>query len=82
MNKMTSVGSRPLKLVKIGNSTGMVLPKELLERMRVSQGDTVFLSEAPDGVRVSATDPDFERKMAAAEKVMREDRDVLRVLAK
>jgi putative addiction module antidote len=69
------------KLVRIGNSTGVVFPRELLARLRVGQGDTIYFSEAPDGVRVSATDPDFQRKMAAAEQVMREDRDILRVLA-
>lgn len=83
MNKITSIpAGHALKLVKIGNSTGVILPKELLEKLRVSQGDTVFLSEAPDGVRLTVTDPDFQKKMEVAEKVMREDRDILRVLAK
>jgi putative addiction module antidote len=71
----------PLKLVKIGNSTGVVLPKELLARLRVGPGDNLYASEAPDGVRLSASNPDFETKMAAAEAIMREDRDILRVLA-
>jgi putative addiction module antidote len=69
------------KLVRIGNSTGVVFPRELLARLRVGHGDTVYFSEAPDGLRVTATDPAFERKMTAAEQVMREDRDILRVLA-
>ena len=71
----------PLKLVKIGNSTGVVLPKELLARLRIEQGDTVYATEAPDGVRLTASNPDFAAKMAAAEAIMREDRDILRVLA-
>ncbi|MFM9977674.1 MAG: AbrB/MazE/SpoVT family DNA-binding domain-containing protein [Sphingomonadaceae bacterium] len=72
----------PLKLVKIGNSTGVVLPKELLARLRVELGDTVFASETPDsGIRLTASDPGFEAKMAAAETIMRQDRDILRVLA-
>ena len=71
----------PLKLVKVGNSTGVVVPREMLARLRVSQGDSIYLSEAPDGYRISATNPDFEKKMALAEKIMREDRDILRVLA-
>ncbi len=74
--------NKPLKIVKVGNSAGIILPKELLARLRLEQGDTLFLSEAPDGVRLSATDPEFQRKMAVAEEVMREDRDILRVLAK
>lgn len=83
MNKMTPIpAGHALKLVKIGNSTGVILPKDLLEKLRVSQGDTVYLSESPDGVRLTAINPDFQKKMAAAEGVMREDRDILRVLAK
>ncbi|MEA3046469.1 MAG: hypothetical protein QOJ53_801 [Sphingomonadales bacterium] len=71
-----------LKITKIGNSVGIVLPKELLARLRVGQGDTLYASEAPDGVRLTASDPDFEEKMAVAERIMREDRDILRALAK
>jgi len=71
-----------LKITKIGNSAGIILPKEVLARLRVGPGDTLHLSEAPDGVRLTASDPDFAAKMEAAEGVMREDRDILRVLAK
>jgi putative addiction module antidote len=71
-----------LKIKKIGNSAGVILPKELLARLRVGQGDTIYASEAPDGVRLTAADPDFAEKMALAEKIMREDRDILRELAK
>ena len=71
-----------LKITRIGNSAGIVLPKELLARLRVGQGDTLFASDAPDGVRLTASDPDFETRMALAERIMREDRDILRVLAK
>jgi putative addiction module antidote len=71
-----------LKVTRIGNSAGVVLPKEVLARLRVGEGDTLYASEAPDGVRLTASDPDFEEKMALAEKIMREDRDILRVLAK
>ncbi|QJU60892.1 AbrB/MazE/SpoVT family DNA-binding domain-containing protein [Sphingomonas sp. AP4-R1] len=71
----------PLKLVKIGNSTGVILPKELLARLRVGTGDNLYATESPDGVRLTASNPDFETKMAAAEAIMREDRDILRVLA-
>jgi putative addiction module antidote len=74
--------NKPLKLIKIGNSTGVILPKEILARLRVEQGDEVYLTDAPDGLRLSASDPDFERTMALAEDIMRKDRDILRVLAK
>ena len=70
-----------LKITKIGNSAGVVLPKDLLARLRVGPGDTIYATEAPDGVRLTAANPDFEEKMAHAEKIMREDRDILRVLA-
>lgn len=83
MNKQSSISAaRVLRLVKIGNSTGVILPKELLAQMRLDQGDELYASETPDGVRLTATNPDFEKKMAAAEKIMREDRDILRELAK
>ncbi len=74
--------NRPLKLIKIGNSTGIILPKEVLAQLRVTLGDEIFLSDAPDGLRLSASDPDFQATMAIAEDIMRKDRDILRVLAK
>jgi putative addiction module antidote len=74
--------NRPLKLIKIGNSTGVILPKEVLARLRVALGDDVYLSDSPDGLRLSASDPEFEKTMQMAEDIMRKDRDILRVLAK
>lgn len=71
-----------LKIRKIGNSAGVVLPKELLARLRVEPGDTIYATEAPDGIRLTAADPGFAAKMELAERIMREDRDILRVLAK
>ena len=71
-----------LKITKIGNSAGVVLPKELLAKLRAGVGDTLYVSETPDGIRITAADPSFEAKMALAEQFMREDRDILRVLAK
>jgi putative addiction module antidote len=71
-----------LKVTKIGNSAGVILPKELLLRLRVEVGESLFVSETPDGVRISAANPDFAAAMALAEKVMREDRDIFNVLAK
>ena len=71
-----------LKLSRIGNSVGMVLPKELLSRLRLREGDTVYLTESPDGYRLTPYDAEFEAQMKVAEDVMRENRDVLRQLAK
>ncbi len=72
----------PLKITKIGNSAGIILPKEVLARLRVGPGDTLHLTEAPDGVRLTTGDPEFAEQMAIAEQIMREDRDILRALAK
>lgn len=71
-----------LKLMQIGNSVGFVLPKEAANRLKVEKGDVVFLTEAPDGYRISPYDPDFEKQMQAAERIMKKRRNVLRVLAK
>jgi putative addiction module antidote len=71
-----------LKIRKFGNSAGVILPKDLLAQLRVGEGDTLYVTDAPDGVRLTAVDPDFEAKMAAAEKIMRDDRGILRILAK
>ena len=74
--------NKPLKVTKIGNSAGIVLPKEVLARLRVGVGDELYVSEAPDGIRLTAIDPTFAEKMEVAERIMREDRDMLREFAK
>jgi putative addiction module antidote len=75
--------TKPVKLVAVGNSTGVVLPKDVLARLHAERGDTLYLSEAPDGsFRISPYDPVFEEQMRLAEAIMREDRDILRILAK
>ena len=71
-----------LKVTRIGNSAGVVLPKEVLARLRVGLGDALHLTEAPDGVRLTAHDPDFAATMELAEEIMREDRNILRELSK
>lgn len=70
-----------LKLTTIGNSTGVVLPKELLERLHVEKGDSLFVLETSGGIVLTPYDPEFAAQIVASEKVMREDRDVLRRLA-
>ena len=71
-----------LKLTSIGNSVGVILPKELLVRLGVQKGDTLFATEAPDGLRLSVSDPEYEVQMAAARRIMKKRRAVLRELAK
>jgi putative addiction module antidote len=73
--------TRKLKLRAIGNSTGVVLPRDILEKLRVSAGDELMVLETKDGVTLTGYDPEFERQMEAAEKIMRQDRDLLRKLA-
>jgi len=70
-----------LKVTTIGNSVGVVLPRELLERLRVGKGDSLFALETPKGIELTAYDPEFGAQMDAAERVMREDRDALKKLA-
>ena len=71
-----------LKITTVGNSAGIVLPKELLARLRLEKGDELFVTETPDGIKLMAYDPVFEKQMAVAEGVMRKRRTLLRELAK
>jgi putative addiction module antidote len=70
-----------LKITTVGNSAGIVLPREILERLRVGKGDTLFVSETPDGIELRPYDDEFAEDMAVAEQVMRDNRDLLRKLA-
>ncbi len=70
-----------LKITTVGNSIGIVLPKEMLEKLRVQKGDTLFAVETPNGIELTAYNPEFAEQMNIAEQVMREDRDALRKLA-
>jgi putative addiction module antidote len=71
-----------LKLTRVGNSVGVVLPKDLLARLNLQLGDTIFLTESPDGYRITPYDPDVERQLTVAKAIMKKDRDILRELAK
>ena len=70
-----------LKIMTVGNSAGIVLPRELLERLHVEKGDSLYALETPNGIELTPYNPEFAKQMAAAEQVMREDRDALRKLA-
>ncbi|MCH7501032.1 MAG: AbrB/MazE/SpoVT family DNA-binding domain-containing protein [Nitrospinae bacterium] len=71
-----------LKVRKIGNSLGVTLPKEVLKRLHLKEGDKVFLVEAPDGsYRITPYDPEFEQQMRLAEEGMSRYRNTLRALA-
>ena len=71
-----------LKLTRIGNSLGLILPKEVLARLKLAKGDHIFITEAPDGYRITPHNPAFEAQMKAARKIMKRRRAVLRELAK
>jgi len=70
-----------LKLTTIGSSTGVILPKEILQRLRVKGGDTLYVIETACGIELTPYDPEFTGQMEVAERVLREDRNVLRKLA-
>lgn len=71
-----------LKITKIGNSEGVILPKEVLARLKLQAGDKVFLTDAPGGATLTPHDPAFEEQMKVAREIMADRRAVLRELAK
>lgn len=71
-----------LKLTQIGNSLGVVLPKEILARLDVEKGDEIYLTVSPDGMRITTHNPEFEAQMRAARTIMKKRRAVLKELAK
>jgi putative addiction module antidote len=71
------------KVTTVGSSVGFILNKEALAHLKVQKGDTVYLTEAPDGsYRLTPYNPEFERQMTLAEQIMHDDRDILHALAK
>lgn len=78
----THVMSLELKLRKIGNSVGVILPKEALSHLKIEEGDTVSLTETPDGYRLSQSQSDFAKTMSVMESLSKRYRNTLRELAK
>jgi putative addiction module antidote len=70
-----------LKVTTVGNSMGVIFPKELVEKLRLSKGDMLCVLETPNGFELTPYDPEFVQQMEVAEEVMREDWNVLRKLA-
>lgn len=70
-----------LKITTVGNSSGVILPKELLARLRLEKGDELYALETPGGIVLTTYDPELAAQMDVAEQVMREDRQVLHKLA-
>lgn len=71
-----------LKLTQIGNSVGVILPKEVLARLKLEKGDLVYLTDAANGVNLSPYDPSLDEQLAAGREFMHEFRDTFRQLAK
>ena len=70
-----------LKVTDIGNSVGVILPDEILQRLRVKRGDTLYAVETEKGIELTANNPALAKQMEIAERVMREDHEALRKLA-
>ncbi|KQO50363.1 AbrB/MazE/SpoVT family DNA-binding domain-containing protein [Methylobacterium sp. Leaf85] len=71
-----------LEVKKIGNSTGLILPRELITKLNLQQGQWLHVTEMPDGgVRLTPYDPDFDKAMALVDDIMEEYKDTLRALA-
>ena len=71
-----------LKLIQIGNSVGVILPKEALARLKLGKGETVFMTETPEGYTLTPYDPALEEELTAGRAFMREFRDTFHQLAK
>lgn len=70
-----------LKITTVGNSAGVILPKELLTRLRLEKGDELYALETPDGIKLTVFDPELAAQMEVAERVMRERRTLLHKLS-
>ena len=71
-----------LKLTQIGNSVGVILPKEVLARLKLEKGDTLYLTDAANGVMLTPYDPALDEQVEAGREFMREYRDTFHQLAK
>jgi putative addiction module antidote len=71
-----------VKVTQVGNSLGLILPKEALQHLNVAKGDSLTLIETPDGYQVTPYDPEFSEAMAYVEEGMRLYKNTLRELAK
>ena len=82
-NAVMEDGMLTMKITTVGASAGIILTKEAMAKLKVQKGDTLFLTDAPEGgYRLTPYDPTFARQMALAEEIMHDDRDVLRALSR
>lgn len=71
-----------LKVTNVGDSVGIILPKEILDRLHVKRGDSLYVIETKNGIELTVYNPEFAKQVETAERVMSEDREALRKLAK
>ena len=71
-----------LKITQVGNSLGVILPREIVDRLRLVKGEEVSVVETPNGIEITPFDPEFDKKLEAARRVSRRYRNALRELAK
>lgn len=71
-----------LKLTSVGNSVGIILPKEILNKLGVEKGDSLYVIETPEGIELTAYRADFAAQIDAAEEIMRKNRDALKMLTR
>ena len=69
------------KVISVGNSAGIILPKETMARLNVKKGDLLYITDGPTGIHIAPFDEEFATQMEAARQIMRENRDVLKRLA-
>ena len=74
--------NKPLKLIPIGNSTGVILPKDMLQALGAAPGDTLYPVRTANGIELRRADPEFVQEMELAREIMRKDHAILRELAK
>jgi putative addiction module antidote len=71
-----------LKLTQIGNSIGVILPKEVIARLKVAKGDSIFITETPEGFAITPYDPAIDEQLSAGREFMHDYRDTFHQLAK
>jgi putative addiction module antidote len=71
-----------LKVIRVGNSLGVVLPREIVAELAVEKGDRLFLTRSPEGYRITKTDPEFEARIALARRIISKRHNALRELSK
>lgn len=77
-----NTGYGSLKVTRIGNSLGVILPREIIADLNVGKGDRLYLTKSPEGYRITRSDPDFERRMTLARRIMSRRHNALRELSK